>query len=482
MKKLLLLLAIITSFGIYNHSTAQCVISDLKIRPTDINSGSCEVSFDFTWTQDVNIGNKYAYIHIWTESGYHTPAANWVDKYSNTGAYPKAADLVYALSTIVIDKNSSDTPLIGTVYHPDLSYILPQQTGLSVTKVHLNNTLIERLTVQNIHITLPACTGAQTLMFDIWASQAANGKNVHCVTQGGKLIINEIRANGLLYCFTPRQFQAIIQNIGPALNNVTYKVYLDYPPLNIINPQDTLVYSSDSIDFPADYTYVSPILDYLPYSASKVSASKPLIMEVTIPGRPNTTIASIFNGCAPLPVKFISFTAMQENDKVMLNWQTGNELNNKGFEVQRKFTSGNYQTIAFIPSQALNGNSGLSLNYSYHDMDKLDGKGQVYYRIKQVDIDGNSNYSEVRAIKNNAVKIDLLIYPNPGNGMTNITIPDGIGLIDISLNDIAGKEIKRWNSVNMRHVQLHNLHSGIYTLRVRIQETGDILVNKIVIQ
>ncbi|MBK6635406.1 MAG: hypothetical protein IPG38_14840 [Chitinophagaceae bacterium] len=132
------------------------------------------------------------------------------------------------------------------VYNPDPSYILPQLTGLSVTKVHLTSA-IERMTVQNVRLILPSCSGVQTIKFDAWASQAAHGDIVHCATQGANLVINEVKPIGLINCVVPRKFQVIIQNSGPAIDNVYYDVHIDYPPIGILNPTDTVVFEGGPI-------------------------------------------------------------------------------------------------------------------------------------------------------------------------------------------------------------------------------------------
>ncbi|HET9055221.1 MAG TPA: T9SS type A sorting domain-containing protein [Chitinophagaceae bacterium] len=183
-----------------------------------------------------------------------------------------------------------------------------------------------------------------------------------------------------------------------------------------------------------------------------------------------------------LPVKFASFSAQQYSDKVVLKWQTAQELNNKEFEVQRKFSSGYFQTIATVPSKALYGNSGISIDYTVNDAESLVGRGQVFYRIKQVDLDAKESYSEIRSIRNNSKKFSVLLYPNPGKDLVKVTIPEGAGIVDIYVNDISGKEVKRWNATSLKNIQLTNLKPGIYTIRVNVKETGDVLVNKLVIQ
>lgn len=481
MKKFLLLLTLVIVCSVNNPSTAQCLISDLKVRLINVNANTCEVTFDLSWTQEVNMGNKFAYIHMWTQSAYHTPASNWTNMYSGTSDYPRSADLQSVSGTIVIDDNSSDNPSIGNIYHPDPEFTLPQLTGLSVVKAHLNNTLVERMTVKNIKLTLPSCAGAITIYFDIWASQSSNGKNVHCAAQGKTLIINEVKPLGSISCALPRHFQVSIHNTGPVLDNVSYVVYIDYPPIAVINDADILIYTSDPISLAANSTYYSPSMGYLPYSNTSPSANMPLIVEVTVPDRPNTSFASLENGCGPLPVKLVSFDATQTNNKIVLYWQTASEYNNKGFEIQRMINGGDYKTIAFVPSMSVNGNSDVVLNYRYEDIDMLKGAGLLYYRLRQINADGTISFSDVRVVKNNAENFEILIYPNPATTITNIILPGDIGPVDIVLTDISGRNIKNWTGA-INHLQLSNLRAGTYILKVFVKTTGTMQANKIIIQ
>jgi hypothetical protein len=480
MKKFLFFLTLIISSAIYNYTIAQCTISDLKVRLIEVNTSTCEVTFDLSWTQEVNSGNKFAYIHFWTQPAYHTPAANWQSMYSNPDGYPRAEDLVNVLSTIVIDDNHADKPFIGTVYHPDPLYVLPEQPFLSVVKVHLNNTSIERMTVKNVKLQLPSCAGAQTIYFDIWASQGQNGKNVHCASPGATFILNEVRPIGAIVCTTPRQFEVFIKNTGPALEGVQYIVYLDKVPVGIVDPTDIAVFSSDVITLPANGIYTAPVTGYLPYSNDVLTSGLPLIVEVTVPLWTNTMTATLENGCGPLSVKFNSFTAQQVKNKVVLNWQTATEQNNRGFEIERKLAGENYKAIGFIPSRSTTGNSNQVTGYSFEDANNLSVPGQVFYRLKQIDFDGNSSFSEVRFVNYNMEETTVFIYPNPANGFSRVILPSGVGVVDMSLHDASGKEVRRWNSV-VNQLLIEDLSPGIFMLRIVFKATGLVQAHKLIV-
>ena len=119
----------------------------------------------------------------------------------------------------------------------------------------------------------------------------------------------------------------------------------------------------------------------------------------------------------PVPVELISFTAIVNDKEVMLNWSTATELNNQGFEVQRKFSSNNFVTIGSVRGH---GTTTSPNNYTY--VDKLIDAGKYFYRLKQIDYGGTFEYSD-------AVEVELRIldkftleqnYPNPFNPTTTI--------------------------------------------------------------
>ncbi len=95
-----------------------------------------------------------------------------------------------------------------------------------------------------------------------------------------------------------------------------------------------------------------------------------------------------------MPVELISFTAIAEKDKVLLQWRTETEVNNYGFDVERSVDGNYWDKIAFIQGY---GNSNAPKNYSFSD--NYPPFGKIYYRLKQVDNDGKFEYSNLVNIK-----------------------------------------------------------------------------------
>lgn len=120
----------------------------------------------------------------------------------------------------------------------------------------------------------------------------------------------------------------------------------------------------------------------------------------------------------PLPVELTSFNAAMRNGLVDLKWETATEVNNYGFEVERKTASADWSKIGFVEGH---GSTNSPKYYSYSD--KPEGTGKIAYRLKQIDNDGQFEYSpEVEVLVDNLPNGFVLEqnYPNPFNPETSI--------------------------------------------------------------
>ena len=120
-----------------------------------------------------------------------------------------------------------------------------------------------------------------------------------------------------------------------------------------------------------------------------------------------------------LPVELSAFTGKVVDEKeVKLNWITKTEVNNYGFNVERRINEGEWNSITFIEGH---GNSNSPKEYSYTDNDLSVGGSKFQYRLKQVDSDGKFEYSDVVEVEVVPTKFELSQnYPNPFNPSTTI--------------------------------------------------------------
>jgi hypothetical protein len=168
----------------------------------------------------------------------------------------------------------------------------------------------------------------------------------------------------------------------------------------------------------------------------------------------------------PLPVEGWTFKGTRNNFSIFLTWQTLSEKNNKGFEIERSLDKSTWTQVAFIEG------SGTTTNvreYSYSDY--FENYSTLYYRFKQVDLDGSFTYSAVLEIdKIIPTKFELgQNYPNPFNPSTSIEYKVPLASkVTLKIYDVIGNEVS--TLVNELHeagnylvnFNSNSLSSGIY--------------------
>ncbi len=128
-------------------------------------------------------------------------------------------------------------------------------------------------------------------------------------------------------------------------------------------------------------------------------------------GITNTTFWGDFGigfGNAPLPVEWLSFTGRPESGYVSLEWKTASETGNDHFILERSADGISYDAVGFVPG---NGNTSTISSYSYIDTDPL--RGISYYRLRQVDYNGRSEFSPIVPVRFGAGATVISLYPNP---------------------------------------------------------------------
>ncbi|MFH1195170.1 MAG: T9SS type A sorting domain-containing protein [bacterium] len=141
-----------------------------------------------------------------------------------------------------------------------------------------------------------------------------------------------------------------------------------------------------------------------------------------------------------VPVELAAFTGNVADNCVELNWITETELNNSGFEVQRKFKNDHFKNVAFVKGQGT-----TSERNNYHFFDRNLSGGQYTYRLKQIDIDGTYEYSQEITFEISKPATYSLSdnFPNPFNPSTNIvfSIPEKTN-VKIKVFNLLGVEVK----------------------------------------
>jgi photosystem II stability/assembly factor-like uncharacterized protein len=180
-----------------------------------------------------------------------------------------------------------------------------------------------------------------------------------------------------------------------------------------------------------------------------------------------------------IPVELTSFSAKQVEDKIHLNWQTATELNNHGFEIERKTENSEWRTKGFKEG---NGTTTETQFYSFID-DNISG-GKFQYRLKQIDYDGSFEFSDEIEIEV-SIPIEYSLsqnFPNPFNPSTVIkySIPEERLMILKVFNAIGEEVVSLVNEVKQPGVyeiefNASYLSSGIYFYKLR---AGDFVETK----
>jgi hypothetical protein len=181
-----------------------------------------------------------------------------------------------------------------------------------------------------------------------------------------------------------------------------------------------------------------------------------------------------------LPVELIDFLAnIQKDNTINLQWQTGSETNNKGFEIQRMTDNDlNWKSIGFVEGI---GNSHSIRQYKY--LDKFPFSGKNYYRLKQIDFDGREEFSKVidaQIIEKIPSKIK--VFPNPVmGGNINILIEEMEETHVIArLYNSVGQSVKTIRLTNgYNNIDVSDLQNGVYSLQTTIK--NDVQILKVVI-
>ena len=173
-----------------------------------------------------------------------------------------------------------------------------------------------------------------------------------------------------------------------------------------------------------------------------------------------------------LPVELVSFIGGQHREGVMLQWATASELNNSGFEVERKSQGVAWNTLGFVRG---NGTTTEAQSYSFLDNS---ASGKVQYRLKQIDFDGQFEYSTVIEVDAGLPKQFALAqnYPNPFNPATVISYQLPVASnVSLKIYDALGKEVATLVSTRQEAgghsiaFNANTLSSGVYFYRLQTE-------------
>jgi Secretion system C-terminal sorting domain len=176
-----------------------------------------------------------------------------------------------------------------------------------------------------------------------------------------------------------------------------------------------------------------------------------------------------FNADAiPLPVTLISFKAiLNERQQATLKWATASEFNNDFFEIERSKNATDFESLGKIVGR---GTVQGQNDYTFTDETPL--KGINYYRLKQVDYDGQFSYSRLSSvIKDGDGTISL--FPNPTANVLKINFEDVDQIENVTFYNAFGRVVKTVSGKQDKY-EVTDLPVGKYVLQIRLADGREV--------
>jgi len=497
-----------------NSTHAQCDLSFANLRaattsvPVPLGPNQCEYRLTASFDIITNSGFKHLFMHSWLSTDYPNPPI--FDCSGNTPAADPGTSLQLGtsvdeagksffdigfedLNDLTFDPNTTVdvTANFATVYPHDPSVVLTMPSnsaGMTATVTRLNNSDTLHFVITNIRIVLNTPCGTPVItVTDIWGSNSnAPDPKAQCYVCGFRTSFGQPAISLQKICTAmPFQYQLGLTTVMTNDFHVVYRLYADdLDGIREPNGDDSLLFVSDTITVSSSTAFNSGLVN-LPgdFCCTEPWSLWGIFVEVTAREFDNILSSPVIEeACAEvLPVSLRSFTAMRSNSSVNLKWETVSEKDSRGFYIERNPGNGSWKTLGFVATKAAHGNSNSLLAYTYTDI--YDAKGIIQYRLRQVDIDGKHGYSPIRAVRAPGQKLKTIVYPNPSaDGKVSVVFSDTDAPRDVSLADLNGRIIKQWKGIRSNYLQIDNLLSGFYTIRIIDTESGEQSVEKIVVK
>ena len=281
-----------------------------------------------------------------------------------------------------------------------------------------------------------------------------------------------------------------------AFNQEQVRAWIDYNNNGVFDNATEQIYINTTIpSHPTDYVTVSGNFTVPATATVNTVLRMRVIGELsTVHGAP-----AISGGCynsiygqaedfhiylnSTLPIVLESFTGKRNGADVILNWQSSLEQNAKEYQVEKSNDGVSFSKIGVVSASR---NSNSARHYSFTD--KTISQENNYYRLRLVDMDGQSELSKVVLIKIPLTgKAPFNLLSNPVQNNLDIQFGDVPGgKVQVRLTDITGKVMMTWigeqvaNSRVRIDVKDSNLSKGVYILHARIQ--GKDYVEKVIIK
>lgn len=178
-----------------------------------------------------------------------------------------------------------------------------------------------------------------------------------------------------------------------------------------------------------------------------------------------------------MPVTLVGIEAREsEPGNVLVQWKTSYESASSGFEIQRSVNAKSFEAVGFVASS----NEGVAMN-EYEFTDKLPAlnAGNIYYRLKSIDLDGTFAYSTIVDVRLSKESIQsFAVWPIPAERGSELTLRGSSPVTSLRLYDLQGREVATnlMQRYSGEKLQLGNVGNGTYLLRINNTQTIKVLI------
>ncbi|MBP6302222.1 MAG: T9SS type A sorting domain-containing protein [Bacteroidia bacterium] len=257
------------------------------------------------------------------------------------------------------------------------------------------------------------------------------------------------------------------------------------------NPNDSLFYQWAYVHHSENSSYVQQMainnglmattgffrgfdVDFDPNSSSTLKANS----------RDGSSFILVNSSVNPLPVEWLYCKAKWEGEDAIVNWATSSEKNNRYFTVEFSYDGVHFEQAGEVQSKSTNGFSSVILHYDFNDyLRKEKTIDDVFYRVKQTDMNGDFAYSNVVVLKKDFSSVSsVIVFPNPARNTLNIKASEKEYKVECWGID-GRKYLQTYSFAPETSLKTDQLPVGIYFIQVRNSISGDIVgVEKVVIE